>query len=102
MIRNRKDRAIWLSQRRYLELILKTYNLHQSKPVATPLQVGDKLTKLQEPQSEAEEQEMSAIPYGNAVGSLIYAMLGTRPDIAAAVGVCSQSWQTLVCSIGKL
>ena len=90
VIRNRKDRAIWLSQRRYVEQILKTYNLDQSKPVATPLQVGDKLTKLQEPQSEAEEQEMSAIPYGNAVGSLIYAMLGTRPDIAAAVGVCSQ------------
>ena len=90
VIRNQKDTAIWLTQRSYIEQILKQYNLDQSKAVATPSQVGDKLSKLQEPQTQTEHEELSAIPYGNAVGSLIYAMLGTRPDIAAAVGVCSK------------
>ena len=33
---------------------------------------------------------MSRIPYASAVGSLMYAMLCTRPDICYAVGVVSR------------
>ena len=33
---------------------------------------------------------MEAVPYRSAVGSLIYAMMGTRPDIAASVGIVSK------------
>ncbi|MCO5553957.1 hypothetical protein L7F22_007483 [Adiantum nelumboides] len=33
---------------------------------------------------------MDKIPYASAVGSLMYAMIATRPDIAFAVGVVSQ------------
>jgi hypothetical protein len=33
---------------------------------------------------------MSRIPYANAVGSLMYAMVSTRPDISHAVGVVSR------------
>ena len=33
---------------------------------------------------------MSKIPYASAVGSLMYAMIATRPDIAFAVGVVSR------------
>ena len=33
---------------------------------------------------------MSHIPYANAVGSLMYAMISTRPDISHAVGVVSR------------
>ena len=33
---------------------------------------------------------MSKVPYASAVGSLIYAMLCTRPNIAYAVGVVSR------------
>ena len=32
---------------------------------------------------------MSRVPYASAVGSLMYAMVCTRPDIAHAVGVVS-------------
>ena len=32
---------------------------------------------------------MSKVPYASAVGSLMYAMVCTRPDIAHAVGVVS-------------
>ena len=34
-------------------------------------------------------KEMSKIPYTSAIGSLMYAMICTRPDIAHAVGVVS-------------
>jgi hypothetical protein len=33
---------------------------------------------------------MKNVPYQSAIGSLMYAMLGTRPDIAYAVGAVSQ------------
>ena len=33
---------------------------------------------------------MSKVPYASAIGSLMYAMVCTRPDIAHAVGVVSR------------
>ena len=33
---------------------------------------------------------MAGVPYRNAVGSVMYLMVGTRPDLAAAAGVLSQ------------
>ncbi|XP_071695170.1 secreted RxLR effector protein 161-like [Rutidosis leptorrhynchoides] len=39
---------------------------------------------------EEDEVEMEKVPYASAVGSVMYAMVFTRPDIAHAVGVVSQ------------
>src|SRR5690606_1419300 len=33
---------------------------------------------------------MESVPYASAVGSLMYAMIGSRPDLAHAVGVVSR------------
>ena len=57
--------------------------MQDSKPVSTPLDISVKLIKNQEP----ETAEMKDIPYQSAVGSLMYAMIATRPDVAAAVGI---------------
>eukprot|EP00253_Pinus_taeda_P022440 PITA_22440 len=42
------------------------------------------------PKTQEEEEDMSRVPYSSAVGSLMYAMVCTRPDIAHAVGVLSR------------
>jgi hypothetical protein len=42
------------------------------------------------PKSDEQAEEMQRIPYQSAIGSLMYAMLGTRPDIAYAVGATSR------------
>eukprot|EP00253_Pinus_taeda_P028135 PITA_28135 len=42
------------------------------------------------PKTQEEEEDMSCVPYASAVGSLMYAMVCTRPDIAHAVGVLSK------------
>jgi hypothetical protein len=38
------------------------------------------------PTSKSEVEEMEKVPFRSAVGSLIYLVTGTRPDIAVAVG----------------
>ena len=45
------------------------------------------LTTAQSPQTDAECTEAKTIPYQNVTGSLLYAAMATRPDIAFAVGV---------------
>jgi hypothetical protein len=41
------------------------------------------------PSNEAERMEMSQVPYASAVRSLMFAMIGTRPDIAQAARAVS-------------
>ncbi|KAE8727661.1 hypothetical protein F3Y22_tig00005406pilonHSYRG00056 [Hibiscus syriacus] len=52
-----------------------------------PLPINFKLSSSMSPSSEEERMEMSRVPYASAVGSLMFAMICTRPDIAQAVGV---------------
>ena len=52
-----------------------------------PIVKGDKLLKLQCPQNDLERNEMKKIPYASVVGSLMYAQVCTRPDIAFAISV---------------
>ena len=42
------------------------------------------------PSNEAERIEMYRVPYASAVGSLMFAMICTRLDIAQAVGAVSR------------
>ena len=52
-----------------------------------PFVKGDKLGKIQCPSNDFERKSMGNIPYASAVGSLMYAQVCTRPDIAFIVGV---------------
>eukprot|EP00253_Pinus_taeda_P002686 PITA_02686 len=58
----------------------------------TPQEVwtGVRLSAEQCPKTQEEEEDMSRVLYASAVGSLMYAMVCTRPDIAHAVGVLSR------------
>eukprot|EP00253_Pinus_taeda_P009396 PITA_09396 len=47
-------------------------------------------TIIQCPKTQEEEEDMSRVPYASAVGSLVYAMVCTRPDIAHAMAVLSR------------
>ena len=61
--------------------------MKNSKPISTPLAGHFKLGKRLCPSTEKEKGEMSIIPYSSAIGSLMYAMVCTRPDIFHAIGV---------------
>ena len=63
--------------------------MQDSKKGQTPFRHGVSLSKDQSPKTAQEIEDMRKIPYASAVGSLMYAMLCTRPDICFAVGVVS-------------
>ena len=60
------------------------------RSVITPLTDHFKLSSKQCPQSPVEEEEMSRVPYASAVGSLMYVVVCTRPDLAYVVSIASQ------------
>ena len=90
LIRDRKNKLLALSQASYIDEILVRFNMENSKRGSLPFRHGIHLSKEQSPKTPEQKERMSRIPYASAVGSLMYAMLCTRPDICYAVGVVSR------------
>ncbi|RVW39706.1 Retrovirus-related Pol polyprotein from transposon TNT 1-94 [Vitis vinifera] len=90
IIRDKANGTLKLSQSEYVKKVLNRFNMNEAKPVSTPLGSHFKLSKEQSPKTEEEMDHMSKVPYASAIGSLMYAMVCTRPDIAHAVGVVSR------------
>eukprot|EP00171_Calliarthron_tuberculosum_P009762 IDg9762t1 len=59
--------------------------MQNCKPVATPMETSNKLTLF-----PGDQDPAVYIPYRQAVGSLMYLMVGTRPNLAFVVGKLSQ------------
>jgi hypothetical protein len=87
--RSRKDKKLFISQEQYIEKVLERFNMNNAKVVSSPLATHFKLSTKQSPSTDEEKEDMERIPYASAVGSLMYAMVCTRPDIAHVVGVVS-------------
>ena len=71
----------------YLDKILKKFKMDQSKKGFLPVLQGVKLSSAQCPTTAEDIEEMSVIPYDSAIGSIMYAMLCTRPDVNLAVSL---------------
>ncbi|MCO5613145.1 hypothetical protein L7F22_067421 [Adiantum nelumboides] len=85
--RLRDQHTLYLSQEKYIEKVLDRFNMADAKPLGVPLQPCTKLSKADSPQDVQATNDMKGVPYASACGSLMYAMVATRPDIARAVGV---------------
>lgn len=68
---------------------LKRFNMDNVKPVSTPLASYFWLSRDQSPVTEDEMSYMDKILYASAIGSQIYAMVCTRPNISYEVGIVS-------------
>ena len=85
-----------MTQSHYVEKILKRFNYSDCSPVSTPMDPGVKLMPN-------TGKAISHLEYSQAIGSLMYVMTNTRPDIAYAVGRLSrftcnpgaQHWQAV-------
>ena len=90
ILRGRKAKKLRLSQEKYIERVLEKFNMKHAKPVSTPLGSHFKLRKRTCSSSKKEKEDITSTIYSLAVGSLMYAMVCTQPDIAHAVGVVSR------------
>lgn len=81
--RDRGSRLIYLDQEAYIRSVLKRFNYDDCNPKPTPLPVGAVLERNEEPPESCPPERLHE--YRSLLGSLMYAMLGTRPDIAFAV-----------------
>ena len=88
--RDRSRRLIGLSQSTYIDKVLKRFNMQDSKKGFLPMSHGITLSKSQCPSTPDELERMSTIPYASAIGSIMYAMLCTRPDVSYALSVTSR------------
>lgn len=77
-----RDGSIKLDQEAFIEKMLKKFNMSDCKTTTTPLVTGQQL--------ERGIEQMQSLPYRELIGSLMYAAVCTRPDIAFAVSYLSQ------------
>lgn len=64
--------------------------MENCKPVKTPLAAHFKLSNQDSPKTDLDREYVSKVPYANVVGSLMYLMVCSRPDIGYGVSMVSR------------
>ena len=82
---DRQAGTIHLSQRAYLDSIIRRFHLDDLKPLSAPMDTQVQLSTEQALQSAAEFVAMRDVPYCEAVSALNWAALSMCPDIAFAM-----------------
>ena len=83
IIRDRARHLINVSQTRYVSDIINHFGFTNAHPISTPIAINFRPSQL-------NSAKVNVHNYQSQIGSIMYAMLGTRPDIAYAVGALSQ------------
>jgi hypothetical protein len=85
--RDRRKEVLGLSQKVYIEKVLKNFSVHTCSPSPAPIVKGDRFEEHQCPKNQYEIDRMKAVPYASAVGSLQYTQVCTRLDLAFVTGL---------------
>ena len=84
IIRDHKARTIFINQANYVDKILTQFNMQDCNPILTPLDPHVRISKS----TDSEPHNLHL--YQQAIGNLMYLMLGTRPDLAFAISTLSR------------
>ncbi|GKA38059.1 hypothetical protein Tco_0724624 [Tanacetum coccineum] len=87
--KDRSWRLIGLCQSAYIEKILNTFHMENSKCGSIPIQEKLRLSKSQGASTPTELKRMQNVPYASAVGSIMYAVRCTRPNVLFAQNITS-------------
>ncbi|KAK2981300.1 hypothetical protein RJ640_007001 [Escallonia rubra] len=98
--RDRSRGIMGLSQRAYIDKILKRFSMHNCALTVVPIVKGDKFSLLQCPRNQLEQDEIKCIPYASALTQEW--VIGKQPRKSCAtykvLSSCSQkrpiSWKT--------
>jgi len=83
--RDHAQRLLYINQIGYFKEIFKRFRMEDCNAIEVPLDPKTKLKK-----NENKDVETVNVPYQQVVGSLMYAMLCTRSDLAYPISVVSQ------------
>ena len=86
---DRTKKILLLSQTNYIRKVLRQFNMDESKLTLTPLPTSIRLSDKGSPSIEVETEQIKKIPYASAIGSLLFAMVATWPDLAYVIGTTS-------------
>lgn len=81
--RDRVNKKIFINQKNYINKLINKFNMSECKTASTPADCNVILQKNQ-------EEEKINFPYRQAVGSLMFASIVSRPDISYSVGAVSR------------
>jgi hypothetical protein len=81
---------IRLSQQAYCERTIQRFKMDDAKPRSTPLPAGLILSADDSPKNKDELDDMKNVPYRQALGSLMWLQVATRPDLSYAVNLLSR------------
>nr|GEV40359.1 hypothetical protein [Tanacetum cinerariifolium] len=87
--RDGSKRLIGLGQNAYIDKILKRYKMDNSKHGHIPMQERLELNKTQGASTPKEVKRMQNVPYASDVGSIMYAVRCTRPNVAFTQNITS-------------
>lgn len=88
--RDRALRTITITQQRYITDVLERFDMVNAKPARTPMDEHKQLIINNETHSKDDIRSVDQTQYLQAVGSLMYLMVSTRPDLSYSVGVVAR------------
>lgn len=80
------DGSVSITQENYTKRILEKFGMSECNKIDTPME-----RQTQSADNEVNDGSLTKVPYRQAVGSLMYLAVGTRPDIMYAVSHVSQA-----------
>ena len=75
--KDQKNQTIFFSQTAYIQKIIERFEMDDAKPLSIPISPGHNLTKSHSPTDLNDIEDMRHVSYHEAVGSLMYAVVGT-------------------------
>lgn len=87
MHQDRTNGTVELDQTEYINTILANYGMLNCRPTCTPM---DPIRKPSSPSSPQSAFNPDDFPYQSVVGSLMFLVQATRPDLAYGVGNVSR------------
>jgi hypothetical protein len=87
--RDRLKKILGLSQQTYIKKVLVRFQMHDCKPIDTPIAKNESLSQNMCPTTQDEQEKMGRVPYANVIANLMYAMMCTQLDIRYVFGLVS-------------
>ena len=82
--------TLTLSRSKYACSLLKHFGMENCGGSQVPLSSTTSYGKEHCPETDEDKEIMENVPYRQAIGSLMYLMVSTRPDLAYAIQILSR------------